>query len=827
MSNLTQFIEQLRRRHVFKVAAAYAVVGWLVIEVATTVAPHLLLPEWIPRAIIVFVILGFPVALLLAWAYDITPEGIRATDREESAGGREGAAAGREEAAGAPGDQPPVPGSNAKGPAAALTSKRGLRIAVLALALLSVAAGSWLVVRGSASDEVLAGDALAERVEALADEGRFPDAFALVQAARDHGAVVSPALELRVTDRLTVLTDPSGARVHARRFVPGELEANQPERWEELGETPIRGLTLARGDYLLRLEREGYAPVERLASSETERTGIPPDDVPETLIQARLLPAGEIPADMVFVPGGPYSVASRNLQGLLANLEDFFIDRFPVTNADFARFVEAGGYLEPARWERLRNDQAVPDPDAALRRFVDRTELPGPRGWSGQRPPPDQEDHPVTGVNWYEAAAYCAFRGRRLPTLFEWEKTARDGQISYFATIRLPWGPLSPERAGRLRSNFSGTGTTPVDAFPFGISPYGAYDMAGNAKEWLANATESGRAVTGGSWEDPVYLFPEVGSFPSLSTSASLGFRCVQEVDRATARAEPPGSERLGLAVETPEYEPVGDEAFAGLLSHYTYDRRPPQAEVVERREGPGWTRERIRFLGPDDEWVVAYLYLPSTGRPPYQTLVFVPGASVFFGAGVAEVAEWLLAPMVRSGRAVFSVVMAGMTERPFPPGFQPPEPHTARFRDLMVHHATELRMGLDYLETRDDVDMDALGYVGASWGAGSRLLFAAVDDRYDAVIFVGGGIDERVHPTLPEASNINFAPRIHAPTLLLNGRQDEEHPWLTRALPLWNLLSEPRELVLVEDAGHVPPPHERVPAMLEFLDRILGPVPR
>lgn len=292
----------------------------------------------------------------------------------------------------------------------------------------------------------------------------------------------------------------------------------------------------------------------------------------------------------------------------------------------------------------------------------------------------------------------------------------------------------------------------------------------------------------------------------------------------------PAGSQGDGLlrvAVETPEYDPVGDETFAGLRSHYTYDPRPVTGEIVDRREAPGWVRERILFDGPDASEVIGYLYLPTAGQPPYQTLAFVPGSDVFFGVSVPDATEWLLAPVIRSGRAVFAVVMEGMTERPFPAGTQPPEPNTARFRDQMVHHATELRMGLDYLEGRGDIDVEGLAYVGLSWGAGSRLVFAGVDDRYQAVILIGGGIDERVQPTFPEASNINFAPRIRAPTLLLNGREDEEHPWLTRGLPLWTLLSEPKELVLVEDAGHVPPPHERVPAMLDFLDRTLGTVRR
>ncbi|MCH7475912.1 MAG: hypothetical protein IIA27_14770 [Gemmatimonadetes bacterium] len=169
--------------------------------------------------------------------------------------------------------------------------------------------------------------------------------------------------------------------------------------------------------------------------------------------------------------------------------------------------------------------------------------------------------------------------------------------------------------------------------------------------------------------------------------------------------------------------------------------------------------------------------------------------------------------------------VLKGMVERSWGPGYTRPETQSVRFRDEMVRHATELRLGIDYLQERDDVDMDRLAYISVSWGGGSRLGFAAVDDRYKAVVFIGGGIDERVKPTLPEANNVNFAPYIDVPKLLLNGRNDEEHPWYTRALPLWNLLREPKELVLVDGAGHVPPVEVRIPAINDFLDRTLGRV--
>src|SRR4051812_6727842 len=78
--NFTAFVGELRRRNIFKVAAAYAVVAWLIIQIATATFPYLEIPRWCVRLVIVLVALGFPVAMILAWAYDLTPEGIKRTE---------------------------------------------------------------------------------------------------------------------------------------------------------------------------------------------------------------------------------------------------------------------------------------------------------------------------------------------------------------------------------------------------------------------------------------------------------------------------------------------------------------------------------------------------------------------------------------------------------------------------------------------------------------------------------------------------------------------------------------------------------------------------
>src|SRR5438874_5828518 len=80
MSDKPSFFSELKRRNVYKVALAYAVVGWLVIQIASTILPTFHVPEWIVQTLIVIIALGFPIALVIAWAFEMTPEGMKRTE---------------------------------------------------------------------------------------------------------------------------------------------------------------------------------------------------------------------------------------------------------------------------------------------------------------------------------------------------------------------------------------------------------------------------------------------------------------------------------------------------------------------------------------------------------------------------------------------------------------------------------------------------------------------------------------------------------------------------------------------------------------------------
>jgi formylglycine-generating enzyme required for sulfatase activity/tRNA A-37 threonylcarbamoyl transferase component Bud32 len=170
--------------------------------------------------------------------------------------------------------------------------------------------------------------------------------------------------------------------------------------------------------------------------------------------------------EMVHIPAGEFLRGSqeRNKRALASEkpqrriyLEEYWIGKYPVTNAQYAVFVEATGRRPPKHWE-------------------------------GGLPPEGKENHPVVNVSWWDALAYCRWltemtdKPYRLPTEAQWEKAARGTNRRVY-----PWGNRWDSQKCNTREGRKG-GTTPVGAYsPAGDSPYGCADMAGNVLEWVAD----------------------------------------------------------------------------------------------------------------------------------------------------------------------------------------------------------------------------------------------------------------------------------------------------------------------------------------------------
>ncbi|MEO8681962.1 MAG: SUMF1/EgtB/PvdO family nonheme iron enzyme, partial [Vicinamibacterales bacterium] len=622
-----------------------------------------------------------------------------------------------------------------------------------------------------------------------------------------------------IADDLSVVTDPPGANVYLKRFVADE--SGPPAARQLVGVTPIAHLQIARGSYMVAIEKEGYAGLERTVAGAILRLSGLLAPSPPIRLQAKLIENAKSPPRMAFVPGGDYRLVSwsRPTQER-ARLDDFFIDKYEVTNQEYKEFISAGGYLRREFWRRpvVRDGRALAW-DVEVREFTDRTGLPGPRDWTNQDFPKGRAGYPVTDISWYEADAYAAFRGKDLPTVFQWEKAARNGLTSA-AGVVMPWGLFagSVER----RANFGGRGTRPVESLEFGVSPYGCYHMAGNVAEWCRNESSSGFATTGGSWNDEPFFFGRYGDYPGSYGSDKLGFRCVLNLPGATGDQ---GAMPLPLQTEVPVYAPASEAIFLGFQKQYHYAPAPLDAVVVEVKETDDWRREKVTYAGTDGERAIAYLYLPKNHPPPWQVIQFVPADDVFFGINALPVrVEATLGPFIKSGRAVLAVVLQGFPEREWPEKRVPPEPESAEYRDQAVNWITDERRGLDYAATRSDLDARRVAYIGWSVDGPLKLGLPAIDQRYHSVVLIGAALYEANTRMLPEVNPINLVPYIRAPKLVLQGRYDEDSRLKTQAEPLHRLLREPKRILLYA-GGHAPTPEFYVPAINGWLDETMGRV--
>jgi iron(II)-dependent oxidoreductase len=197
------------------------------------------------------------------------------------------------------------------------------------------------------------------------------------------------------------------------------------------------------------------------------------------LIADYQLPITDSPA--IEIPGGEFYMGSDAAEALdnersrhLCYLEAYSIDRYPVTCGQYRDFMESGGYQNPDWWS------------ADGWKWLECAQVDRPLYWSEN---PAFNNHPVCGVSWYEAEAYCNFIGKRLPSEAEWEKAASLDATNQIYRI-YPWGEEPPN--GSLCNHGNNiANTSPVDAFPKGASAAGCYDMLGNVWEWTASTFDA------------------------------------------------------------------------------------------------------------------------------------------------------------------------------------------------------------------------------------------------------------------------------------------------------------------------------------------------
>jgi dienelactone hydrolase len=614
-------------------------------------------------------------------------------------------------------------------------------------------------------------------VERAIDEGRYAAAYVrvhdLARSAPDDDTV-QRAVQ-RVSYPNDIATDPPGATVSFKDY------ADPGAPWHTLGVTPLAGVRPPVGALHWRVTREGYEPVE----SHFWWTG----DRRITLHRR-----GDRPTGMVHVAAGT-PPALGVATGI--SLPEFWIDATEVTNAEFKKFVDAGGYQDERWWKHpiARNGRVLSFTEA-MRAFVDRTGRPGPSTWEAGTYPNGRASYPVAGVSWFEAAAFAEFSGKGLPTVHQWLQASgqpnvrRDVSVTNFGAAPLPVSSLRD------------------------LGAFGTYGLAGNVKEWCWNAVDGQRYLLGGSWNEPPYMATTADARPPLDRAETHGIRLVKHL-------APPAAATLAeiriLEPHPAPGPPVSDEVFAAYRRFYAYERTPLEAVVEGGQDTELWREERIS--------IPIVLLLPKSAKPPYQVVIWCPGSySLEFPESERMVLSYYFDFVARSGRAVVMPDFQGMWARRHSTPARAQAPQRDAFRQRVTESAKDLGRTIDYLETRTDVDAASVVFYAFSVG-GDLLAVPGVEDRLKGVILLSAGLPRRPFP--PEVDPVHIAPRMRMPVLLLGGRHDYLLPVAVAQKPLFDLFGAPpaAKRRVVFESGHVPERIAVIREILGWLDETLRPV--
>jgi eukaryotic-like serine/threonine-protein kinase len=639
----------------------------------------------------------------------------------------------------------------------------------------------------------LRNEALPE-IDRLAEAGHLDSALRLVAAARER-LPRDTALEGRLWDvayAREVQTEPAGVEL-AWRPLDGDAAWHPPVQSGD-------SLWLPRIPALVRARKAGFR--ERIlfpAAFRFAALRLEADDAPHPEM------------DRIF--GGETQVAMPGLSDIpVVEVDDYLLDRFEVTNAEYKRFVDAGGYANADYWTDPivgPGGRTLSLRDAAAL-LVDRTGRPGPATWEGGSFPSGAGDLPVGGVSWFEAMAYARFAGKELPTLYHWTRAAGTPQMDLIVT-RANFGADRPQRGPDSKA----------------MSPYGTYDMAGNVREWVANSFASQRFILGGGWTDQTYAFVDAYAQAPIDRSPINGIRLMKRFanDSTSQVAWAP------IARQMRDYRlerPVNDEVYRGLVGTYAYDRVPldVRAESVDSSSAD-YTVERVTIATPyGRERMPIYLYTPRRAKRPLQAVVFFPGSGAFYQTTREEIATTSLDAVINSGRMVVWPIYASQYEREHTLGSDSPR-ETANYRDHVAMWVKDVRRTVDFLQTRADVDTARIGYFGFSFGGRMAPISLATEPRFKAAVLAVAGL--KMERPRPESDPLNFLPRVRIPVLMLNGEFDHYFPLQSSQIPFFSLLGTPptQKRHVVFKGGHSVPRTLLITEVLAWLDTYLGAVAR
>lgn len=794
---MQRLLKELSRRHVFRVAFGYVAIAWVIAQVAEFAFDTFGAPDWVLKTLVIALLLGLPIAVFLAWAFEITPEGVK---RDED-----------------------IDRDDIRDDSLTPRSRSGPRPVIVVIVLLGLAAGSYFAYdywqKGKRQQEAL--KQLASAAE-LTDQDRYGEAFVILQRIRR--SVGEHAQVQDLLEQITIPVNPLVAQPDAVvSFRPYETPDSE---WTVIDSSSGEKTRAPLGGLLLRIEKPGFVTRKvAVANPGPMLQNVDPDwleilDHPIPKIQ--LYGPAEVADGMVRVPDTDIPIYMSGLaEGDLGDkrfaIPAFDIGRYEVSNIEFKAFVDDGGYSNPAWWDGIKLTDGSPLDERIITTFVDTTGRPGPSTWELGNYRPGTGEMPVGGISLYEAKAFARYRGMALPTVHHWARAA-------YAPME---AILQIAPAVARDSNFDQSGPIPVTT-EAGIGPWGTVNSAGNAREWVWNTTKEFGLSLGGAWTNYNDIYQVAYTIDPLDRAPQNGLRLMH------TRGEPVDSAllepvELNWAAMNVQREPVRDEVFEAMRFQFTHARLEPTSvsiEVVD--ENDSWIAEEVMLTFGADRTFMLYVVKPVNHDQPVQPVVLFPHSGAVQKIPNRELLNQLqyVDYVIQAGRAIIIPVWERTAQR----YVEVPDDRDAEddlLRKVALAWYEDAATTIDYLESREDINAAKVGLIGFSYGAYRGVLVLATENRFTTAVLISGGAPYW-DPPHPMYDPINYMPRVTQPVLMINGRHDHLFLYEHSQLRMLELLGAPAEHKkhLVFEEGHFDFPRNTVAREVSnWFDKYMGPV--
>ena len=598
----------------------------------------------------------------------------------------------------------------------------------------------------------------------------------------------------KVTSEVDIISTPKEYEVYM------DLQSDSIENWIFMGKTPISKIRVPNDWFTLKFifgNNEFIARSSVNALRGKRNYGFPDVNKFDS-------------AKFNLVLGGKRSLQFPGLDHYSSiEIGPYLISKFEVTNKEYLDFILDEGYENEEYWKFAINEDSG-FMNSIINSFTGKFGKKGPSNWSYGMYPEGQENFPVTGISWYEAMAYANYRNLSLPNVYQWASAAT----------------LSISSSFMYNSNFSQNQLINVGSKE-NSNFFGLYDIAGNVREWIVNSLSddsSIKGILGGSFTDEPYYFNDYFGQSSLDRSIGNGIRLVKNL-KSEYKTDLTANDQYFVKVrDFLNEENISDDVFEIFKSQYDY-KKSSLNKIEEKLDYSVSSFAVDKFTidaAYNNEKLPGYVFYDKNIDKPYKPIIFFPGSNALntdsFENGIENRMK-RLSYLLSEGYAIIHPIYKSTYERRDDIKSDYPD-ETDGYKNAVIKWGKDYKRAIDYIESRDDMDMDKLSYYGISWGGSIANILLAIDDRVKNSVLYVAGIEFQT--CKKEVDKFYYTSRIKIPVLMVNGKYDHFFPLETSQIPMFKLLGTPEEdkKHYVYETGHYVPRDELIKLHLDWLKK-------